>query len=52
MTGRDAIYRARLASAAVRRISVLAELAQYDLTQITPAMIAQAAIDGDALRRM
>ncbi len=47
MAGRDAIIERATQMLQHGHSSVLAELAQFDLNRITPAMIAKAAIDGD-----
>lgn len=49
MAGRDAIIERTWRLLQTGRPSVLAELAQFDLSCITPAMVAQAATDGDAV---
>jgi glucokinase len=51
MAGRDAIIERAWHLLQSGRSSVLAEMAQYDLKAITPAMIGKAANDGDALAR-
>ena len=51
MAGRDAIIERAWRLLQTGRTSVLSDLAEYDLSQITPAMIAQAATEGDELAR-
>lgn len=51
MAGRDAIIERAWRKLQTGRPSILGELVNYDLTKITPAVIAKAANDGDALAK-
>jgi glucokinase len=51
MAGRDAIIERAMRRLQTGRPSVLGEATKYDVTAITPAAIAQAALDGDDLAR-
>lgn len=51
MAGRDAIIERAWRKLQTGRPSILGELANYDLSAITPATIAKAASDGDVLAR-
>jgi glucokinase len=51
MAGRDAVIERAIRRLQTGQASTLGEMTKYDVTEITPARIAQAAQDGDALAR-